>query len=130
MAINNVSLKGKSLTEAIELLQTADDMVTLKILRKIEKGVRLEKLQGFNSKSNSTRVAKPNNSSPYNVPANAVSAAVSASTLVPTAAAATGAPSGHPNGNHEEFSSSSSQQCNKSTHFLSENSFFIHPPKN
>ncbi len=37
LAINNVSLRGKSLTEAIELLQNADDMVTLKISRKLEK---------------------------------------------------------------------------------------------
>lgn len=37
LAINNVSLRGKSLSEAIELLQNADDMVTLKISRKLEK---------------------------------------------------------------------------------------------
>ncbi len=37
LAINNVSLRGKSLSEAIELFQNADDMVTLKISRKLEK---------------------------------------------------------------------------------------------
>ncbi|CAF0768783.1 unnamed protein product [Brachionus calyciflorus] len=40
LAINNVSLRGKSLTEAIELLQNADDMVTLKISRKLDKSIR------------------------------------------------------------------------------------------
>ena len=44
LAINNVSLRGKSLSEAIELLQNADDMVTLKISRKLEKGTRIEDL--------------------------------------------------------------------------------------
>ena len=44
LAINNVPLRGKSLTEAIELLQNADDMVTLKISRKLEKGLRIEDL--------------------------------------------------------------------------------------
>lgn len=42
LAINNVSLRGKSLTEAIELLQNADDMVTLKISRKLDKCLRGE----------------------------------------------------------------------------------------
>ena len=42
LAINNVSLRGKSLTEAIELLQNADDMVTLKISRKLERAIRIE----------------------------------------------------------------------------------------
>ena len=37
LAINNTSLRGKSLSEAIELLQSADDMVTLKISRKLDK---------------------------------------------------------------------------------------------
>lgn len=37
LAINNISLRGKSLSEAIELLQNADDMVTLKISRKLDK---------------------------------------------------------------------------------------------
>jgi ribosomal protein L22 len=37
LAINNTSLKGKSLSEAIELLQNTDDMVTLKISRKLNK---------------------------------------------------------------------------------------------
>ena len=51
LAINNVSLKGKSLSEAIELLQNADDMVTLKISRKLEKGIRLEDLTLLNQKN-------------------------------------------------------------------------------
>ena len=42
LAINNVSLRGKSLNEAIELLQNADDMVTLKISRKLEKQMRID----------------------------------------------------------------------------------------
>jgi C-terminal processing protease CtpA/Prc len=37
LAINNVPLRGKTLTEAIELLQNADDAVTLKISRKLDK---------------------------------------------------------------------------------------------
>ena len=37
-----MSLRGKSLTEAIELLQNADDMVTLKISRKLERAIRIE----------------------------------------------------------------------------------------
>lgn len=45
LAINNVSLRGKSLSEAIELLQNADDMVTLKISRKLEKGLRFDEFQ-------------------------------------------------------------------------------------
>ena len=52
LAINNVSLKGKSLSEAIELLQNADDMVTLKISRKLEKGLRLEDITLLNQKNN------------------------------------------------------------------------------
>ncbi len=52
LAINNVSLKGKSLSEAIELLQNADDMVTLKISRKLEKGLRLEDISLLNQKNN------------------------------------------------------------------------------
>lgn len=36
LAINNVSLRGKSLTEAIELLKSSDDIVTLKISRKLD----------------------------------------------------------------------------------------------
>lgn len=36
LAINNVSLKGKSLIEAIDLLKNAGDLVTLKISRKLE----------------------------------------------------------------------------------------------
>ena len=51
LAINNVSLKGKSLSEAIELLQNADDMVTLKISRKLEKGIRLEDIHILNQKN-------------------------------------------------------------------------------
>ena len=35
LAINNVPLRGKTLSEAIELLHNADDMVTLKISRNI-----------------------------------------------------------------------------------------------
>jgi C-terminal processing protease CtpA/Prc len=42
LAINNVSLKGKSLSEAIELLQNAGDAVTLKISRKLDKSQRIE----------------------------------------------------------------------------------------
>lgn len=42
LAINNVSLKGKSLSEAIELLQNAGDAVTLKISRKLDKNQRIE----------------------------------------------------------------------------------------
>jgi hypothetical protein len=36
LAINNVPLRGKSLTEAIDLLKSSDDIVTLKISRKLE----------------------------------------------------------------------------------------------
>lgn len=42
LAINNVSLRGKSLTEAIELLQNAEDSVTLKISRKLQNNSRSE----------------------------------------------------------------------------------------
>ncbi len=35
LAINNVTLRGKTLSEAIELLQNADNMVTLKISRNL-----------------------------------------------------------------------------------------------
>ena len=42
LAINNVNLRGKSLTEAIELLQNADDAVTLKISRKLDRALRLD----------------------------------------------------------------------------------------
>ncbi len=36
LAINNVPLRGKSLTEAIDLLKNSDDIVTLKISRKLD----------------------------------------------------------------------------------------------
>jgi len=42
LAINNVNLRGKSLTEAIELLQNADDAVTLKISRKLDRALHLD----------------------------------------------------------------------------------------
>ena len=35
-------MRGKSLTEAIELLQNADDAVTLKISRKLDRALRLD----------------------------------------------------------------------------------------
>lgn len=37
LAINHVSLKGKPLSEAIHLLQTAGDAVTLKIKKRTER---------------------------------------------------------------------------------------------
>lgn len=55
LAINNVSLKGKSLSEAIELLQNADDMVTLKISRKLEKGIRLEDISLLSNQKNQSK---------------------------------------------------------------------------
>ena len=43
LAINNVPLRGKSLGEAIELLQSAGDMGTLKISRKLDKSDLISK---------------------------------------------------------------------------------------
>lgn len=37
LAINNVSLKGKPLSEAIQLLQTAGETVTLKIKKRAQR---------------------------------------------------------------------------------------------
>jgi hypothetical protein len=55
LAINNVSLRGKSLSEAIELLQTADsDIVTLKISRKF-----VDNNNNNNSTSNGECVINP-----------------------------------------------------------------------
>lgn len=51
LAINNVSLRGKSLTEAIELLQNAEDSVTLKISRKLQNNSRNEFLLSKNLKN-------------------------------------------------------------------------------
>jgi len=57
LAINDVSLRGKGLNEAIKLLQTSSDEITLKISRqigsqqsinKIEKGKTTELLIYFN----------------------------------------------------------------------------------
>lgn len=42
LAINNIQLRGKTRDEAIQLLQNADDLVTLKISRKLNKILRAD----------------------------------------------------------------------------------------
>ena len=59
LAINNVSLRGKSLNEAIELLQNADDMVTLKISRKLEKQMRIDEVKMSKNANQITQIKSP-----------------------------------------------------------------------
>uniref|UniRef100_A0A4X2LEF2 Glutamate receptor interacting protein 2 n=1 Tax=Vombatus ursinus TaxID=29139 RepID=A0A4X2LEF2_VOMUR len=51
LAINNVSLKGKPLSEAIHLLQMAGETVTLKIKKQMERGSYPKKSGGLNEAS-------------------------------------------------------------------------------
>jgi PDZ domain len=61
LAINNVPLRGKSLTEAIELLKSSDDIVTLKISRKLELAQQQQQQQ--KQKTSLSYSSKPANGS-------------------------------------------------------------------